>query len=174
MTAVIDKAAFDRIKSYIDYARNAKDAEIICGGGCNDEVGFFVEPTVILTNNPNFKTMKEEIFGPVVTFYLYDDEDYEQTLELCANNSEYGLAGALFARDRLAISLGEKVLKYACGNLYINHKSTGAFHGQQPFGGVRASGTNDKAGSVINMLKWVSPLTTKEAFNYEDNYRFYE
>lgn len=174
MTAVIDQTAFNSIEEHINYAKVSDEAEVICGGGCDDSIGFFIQPTVILTTNPKFRTMLEEIFGPVVTIYLYDDSAYEETLELCANSCRYSLTGSLFGKDRLALNVGERTLKYGCGNLYINSKSTGALVGQQPFGGGRASGTNDKAGTIINMLKWVSPLTTKETFNSERNYSFFE
>lgn len=162
MCAVIDRNAFNTIKGYIDYAKQSKDAEIIVGGGCDDSVGYFIEPTVIVTTNPHFKTIEEEIFGPVLTLYIYPDEQYEEALELCNTTSPYGLTGAIWANDRYALSVGRKLLRNASGNFYINDKPTGAVVGQQPFGGARASGTNDKAGDVVNLLRWISPRTIKE------------
>jgi len=172
MGAVIDQAAFNRIKSYLDYARCSDEAEIICGGNCDDSHGFFVEPTIILTTNPKFKTMEEEIFGPVLTVYIYKDSDLEQTLKLCNETSKYGLTGSIFAGDRGAIVKMEKYLRHAAGNFYINNKTTGAVVGQQPFGGGRASGTNDKAGSMVNLLKWTSIRTISETFVPPCNYRY--
>jgi 1-pyrroline-5-carboxylate dehydrogenase len=162
--AVIDKAAFDSIAGYIDYARNNEGGEILIGGNCDDSVGYFVEPTVILATDPHFKTMVEEIFGPVLTIYVYDDEKYTETLELCNKSSIYALTGAIFGRDRLAVSTAVTMLEHAAGNFYINDKPTGAVVGQQPFGGGRASGTNDKAGSQANLMRWVSTRTIKETF----------
>ncbi|HNZ37637.1 MAG TPA: L-glutamate gamma-semialdehyde dehydrogenase, partial [Candidatus Marinimicrobia bacterium] len=164
INAVIDKAAFDNILSYINYAKNSRDAEIIAGGKGDATNGYFVEPTVIITTDPHFKTLEEEIFGPVMTVFVYDDNKYEETLNLCNMTSPYALTGAIFARDRQAIQLADKFLLHAAGNFYINDKPTGAVVGQQPFGGGRASGTNDKAGSMINLLRWVSPRATKELF----------
>lgn len=162
--AVIDRSAFDTISSYIDYARNEKGAEIIAGGGCDDSVGYFIEPTVIVASDPMFRTMVEEIFGPVLTIYIYDDDQYEETLQLCDRSSAYGLTGAIFGNDRTAVSLALTKLEQAAGNFYINDKPTGAVVGQQPFGGGRASGTNDKAGSQANLLRWISTRTIKETF----------
>ena len=170
--AVIDKGAFDSIKSYIDYAKESKDAEIITGGNCDDSKGYFIEPTTIVTTDPHFKTMEEEIFGPVLTIYVYDDEKYEETLDICDNTSPYALTGAIFGRDKYAVKLAERKLVNAAGNFYINDKPTGAVVGQQPFGGARASGTNDKAGSYLNMIRWVSPRTIKENFIPPKNYRY--
>ena len=170
--AVIDQAAFNRIKSYLDYARCSDEAEIICGGNCDDSHGFFVEPTIILTTNPKFKTMEEEIFGPVLTVYIYKDSDLEQTLKLCNETSKYGLTGSIFAGDRNVIIKMEKYLRHAAGNFYINNKTTGAVVGQQPFDGGRASGTNDKAGSMVNLLKWTSIRTISETFVPPCNYRY--
>jgi len=164
INAVIDKSAFNSITSYIDFAKNAKDAEIIAGGSYDDSVGYFIEPTVIVTTNPHFKTMEEEIFGPVLTIYVYEDSKLEETLELCDNTSPYALTGCVFAKDRNIINHITQKLQNAAGNFYINDKPTGAVVGQQPFGGSRASGTNDKAGSMINLLRWVSPRTLKEVF----------
>nr|WP_244155935.1 L-glutamate gamma-semialdehyde dehydrogenase [Desulfofustis glycolicus] len=162
--AVIDKNAFDTIKDFIDSARKSNDSEIIIGGGCDDSVGYFIEPTVILTENPVYRTMVEEIFGPVLTIYVYDDEEFEKTLELCDSSSAYGLTGAIFATDRAAVSTALAKLEHSAGNFYINDKPTGAVVGQQPFGGGRASGTNDKAGFYTNLMRWVSPRTVKESF----------
>ncbi|HPC35426.1 MAG TPA: L-glutamate gamma-semialdehyde dehydrogenase [Candidatus Marinimicrobia bacterium] len=172
MNAVIDKAAFDNILSYINYAKNSRDAEIIAGGKGDASKGYFIEPTVILTNDPHFKTLEEEIFGPVLTVFVYDDNKYEEALNLCNTTSPYALTGAIFARDRQAIILADKILLHAAGNFYINDKPTGAVVGQQPFGGGRASGTNDKAGSIINLLRWVSPRATKELFVPPKDYRY--
>lgn len=170
--AVIDQAAFDSIREFIDYAAAADDAEIIIGGGCDDRVGYFVEPTVIVTSNPNFRTMEEEIFGPVITIYAYPDEQFAETLELCDQTSPYALTGAVFATERSAVSLALSKLENAAGNFYINDKPTGAVVGQQPFGGARASGTNDKAGSMLNLLRWTSPRTIKETFDAPENFEY--
>jgi len=172
MNAVIDKAAFDNISNYINYAKNSSEAQIIAGGKCDATQGYFIEPTVILTTDPHFKTIEEEIFGPVLTIFVYDDNNYEKTLNLCNTTSPYALTGAIFARDRQAVILADQVLLHAAGNFYINDKPTGAVVGQQPFGGGRASGTNDKAGSMINLLRWVSPRATKELFVPPKDYRY--
>jgi len=164
MGAVIDKAAFKNIKGYIDFAKQAKDAEIIAGGGCDDSKGYFIEPTIIVATDPKFKTMQEEIFGPVITLYVYPAKKYEETLHLCDETSPYALTGAIFARDREAVLMAGRILRNAAGNFYINDRPTGAVVGQQPFGGARASGTNDKAGSAINLMRWVSPRSIKENF----------
>lgn len=170
--AVIDKAAFRSIAGYIDYARGNQGGEILIGGKCDDSVGYFIEPTVILATDPLFKTMVEEIFGPVLTIYVYEDEKYEETLELCNTSSQYGLTGAIFGRDRSAVSLALSRLEHAAGNFYINDKPTGAVVGQQPFGGGRASGTNDKAGSQANLMRWVSTRTIKETFVPAGDFRY--
>jgi len=170
--AVIDRAAFESIRSYIDFAKKSEDAEIIVGGTSDDSVGFFIDPTVIVTSNPHFKTIEEEIFGPVMTIFVYDDDTFEETLQLCDETSPYALTGAIFAKDRQAVSLASQRLLHSAGNFYINDKPTGAVVGQQPFGGSRASGTNDKAGSMINLLRWVSPRTTKETFVPPKEYRY--
>ena len=162
--AVIDRAAFDSIKAYLDYTNENDGAEILIGGGCDDSTGYFIEPTVILAEDPKFRTMVEEIFGPVLSVYVYDDADYAATLELCDQSSMYALTGAIFANDRGATSLALAKLEHAAGNFYINDKPTGAVVGQQPFGGGRASGTNDKAGSAANLMRWVSTRTIKETF----------
>jgi len=164
VNAVIDRTAFDSIRSYIDYAKENPGAEVIIGGKCDASVGYFVEPTVILAEKSDFKTMVEEIFGPVLTVYVYEDEQFEQTLELCDESSMYALTGSIFARDRRAVSTALTKLEHSAGNFYINDKPTGAVVGQQPFGGGRASGTNDKAGFYTNLLRWVSPRTIKETF----------
>ncbi len=162
--AVIDKSAFDTISSYIDYAKENEGGDIIIGGGYDDSVGYFIEPIVILATDPHFKTMVEEIFGPVLTIYVYEDELFEETLELCDSSSMYALTGAVFGRDRGSVSFAMARLEHAAGNFYINDKPTGAVVGQQPFGGGRASGTNDKAGSPGNLMRWVSCRTVKETF----------
>ncbi len=162
MGAVISRKAFDKISGYIDYAKEADDAEIIAGGGYDDSEGFFIEPTVILTENPKFKTMKEEIFGPVLTVFVYEDADFEKTLKLCDETSPYALTGAIFAKDRYAVKQMSDALRQTAGNFYINEKPTGAIVNQQPFGGSRKSGTNDKAGSVANMFRWLSMRSIKE------------
>ena len=164
INAVISEKAFDSISSYIDYAKSADDAEIIAGGNYNKTVGYFIEPTIIVTTNPKFKTMVEEVFGPVMTIYVYDPKKWEETLELVDNTSEYALTGAILSVDRYAIEYATKALENAAGNFYINDKPSGAVVGQQPFGGARGSGTNDKAGSILNLLRWVSPRTIKETF----------
>ena len=171
VNAVIDKAAFDKIKAFIEFARSAPDAEILTGGGCDDSVGYFIEPTVIVTDNPHFKTMEEEIFGPVVTLYVYEG-DFAEVLRLCDRTSPFGLTGSVFARDRQAIRLASNVLTHAAGNFYINDKPTGSVVGQQPFGGARASGTNDKAGSIFNLMRWSSPRAVKETFAPPRDYRY--
>lgn len=162
MTAVIDRGAFDTIKEYIDYAHASPEAEILTGGGCDDSKGYFIEPTTIVTTNPKFKTMEEEIFGPVVTIFVYADEQFDETVSLCDTTSPYALTGAIFAQDRHAIVQMSNALRNAAGNFYINDKPTGAVVGQQPFGGGRASGTNDKAGSAMNMLRWMTVRAMKE------------
>lgn len=172
VNAVIDKPAFDKIKNYIDGVKKSSDAKITYGGKCDDTVGYFIEPTVIETQNPRYKTMVEEIFGPVVTICTYDDKKIDETLQILDNASPYALTGAVFARDRQAIVKITKALTNAAGNFYINDKPTGAVVGQQPFGGARASGTNDKAGSKLNLLRWVSPRTIKENFVPPTDYKY--
>ena len=172
INAVISEKAFDSISSYIDYAKSSDDAEIIAGGNYNKTVGYFIEPTIIVTTNPKFKTMVEEVFGPVMTIYVYDPKKWEETLELVDNTSEYALTGAILSVDRYAIEYATKALENAAGNFYINDKPTGAVVGQQPFGGARGSGTNDKAGSILNLLRWVSPRTIKETFVPATNYKY--
>ncbi len=172
INAVIDERAFDKISGYIDYIRKQKDAKIVAGGGYDKSKGYFIEPTVVVTTNANFRTMCEEIFGPVITIYVYDENKYEKTLELLDKTSVYSLTGAIFSCDRYAIELASKKLENAAGNFYINDKPTGAVVGQQPFGGARASGTNDKAGSYLNLLRWVSARTIKETFVPPVDYRY--
>ena len=172
INAVIDEKAFDKISAYIDYAAAAKDAEIIAGGGYNKSEGYFIEPTVVVTTNPKFKTMVEEIFGPVLTIYVYEDADWDQMLQLVDSTSEYALTGAIFSQDRYAVEQATQVLEQAAGNFYINDKPTGAVVGQQPFGGARGSGTNDKAGSYLNLLRWVNARTIKETFVPPTDFRY--
>ncbi|MCJ7440681.1 MAG: L-glutamate gamma-semialdehyde dehydrogenase, partial [Thermoanaerobaculaceae bacterium] len=162
MGAIIDKNAFGVIKSYIEYAKRSSEAEIIAGGECDDKVGYFIQPTVVLTTNPKFKLMREEIFGPVLTVFVYPDREVDKALELCDTGSPYALTGSVFATDRHAILKVAERLQGAAGNFYINDKPTGAVVGQQPFGGARASGTNDKAGSMWNLIRWASPRAIKE------------
>ena len=164
VNAVIDEAAFDTIVSYIEYAKKSNEAKFIYGGDYDKSKGFFISPTAIVTTNPHFATMEKEIFGPVMTIYVYQDDKYLETLRICDKTSPYALTGAIFGRDRLAVELAEMVLRHAAGNFYINDKPTGAVVGQQPLGGSRASGTNDKAGSYLNLIRWTSPRTIKENF----------
>ena len=171
MGAVIDQAAFDSISGYIQKAKEADQADILVGGDCDDSKGFFIQPTIIQTTDPHFVTMEEEIFGPVVTLYVYKDEEFDQTLDLCESTSAYALTGAIFARDRYAVQKIQDRLAYSAGNLYLNDKTTGAFVGLQPFGGSRASGTNEKVGSKQNISRWMSPRTIKENFSCDRNYR---
>ena len=172
INAVIDEKSFDKLSKYIDSAKADSSVKIIAGGNYDKSVGYFIEPTVILTENPKYVTMCEELFGPVVTIYVYEENKYEETLQLVDSTSEYALTGALVSKDRYALEYGMKVLRNAAGNFYINDKPTGAVVGQQPFGGARGSGTNDKAGSMINLLRWVSPRTIKETFVTPTDYRY--
>ena len=172
MGAVIDKATFDKLQGYIDRAKSDSAADVICGGVCDDSTGYFISPTIIQAHDPHYATMETELFGPILTIYVYKDSDYEHTLELCDRTSPYALTGAIFGRDRAAINQASDTLRHAAGNFYINDKPTGAVVGQQPFGGSRASGTNDKAGSSLNLLRWVSTRTTKETFAPVRNYRY--
>jgi 1-pyrroline-5-carboxylate dehydrogenase len=172
MGAVIDSGSFRTQKEAIDEARADSDSEVLVGGGYDDSQGYFVQPTVIETRDPNFRLLRDELFGPVVTAYVYPEREYEQTLELVDSTAPYGLTGAVFARERGAIELAEDKLQYAAGNFYVNDKPTGAVVGQQPFGGARASGTNDKAGSMWNLIRWVSPRTIKETFVPPSDYRY--
>ncbi len=172
MGAVIDRAAYTTITNYIEHARESGEAEILVGGDADDSEGFYIRPTVILAHTPDFRTMCEEIFGPVVTVYVYDDTQWEQTLELLDSTSPYALTGAVFADDRAAVLQARRALRYAAGNFYVNDKPTGAVVGQQPFGGGRASGTNDKAGSMLNLVRWVSARTIKEVSVPPRDYRY--
>jgi 1-pyrroline-5-carboxylate dehydrogenase len=172
MGAVIDKAAYDSIVEYVDYAKNSSEAEILVGGGYDDSKGYFIEPTVVVTTNPKFKLMEEEIFGPVLTLFVYPDSEYAQFLEMCDSTSPYALTGSIFALDRKAIVEASRALRHSAGNFYINDKPTGAVVGQQPFGGARGSGTNDKAGSYLNLLRWASARTIKENLNPPKDFRY--
>ena len=172
ITAVIHEGAFDKLAGYIDGAKKDKDAKIIAGGNYDKSRGYFIEPTVILTTNPHYVTMETELFGPVVTVYIYKDKDWSSTLQLVDQTSEYALTGAVMALDRYAIAEATRVLQNCAGNFYINDKPTGAVVGQQPFGGARASGTNDKAGSAQNLMRWVSPRLIKETFVSPVDYRY--
>jgi 1-pyrroline-5-carboxylate dehydrogenase len=172
INAVIDEKSFDKIATYIANAKNDPRVTVIAGGECDKSKGYFVQPTVLLTTDPMYTTMCEEIFGPVLTIYVYPSDEYEQTLALVDSTSPYALTGSIFAQDRYAIELASKKLVNAAGNFYINDKPTGAVVGQQPFGGARASGTNDKAGSALNLLRWVSPRTIKETFVPPVDYRY--
>lgn len=172
VNAVISEIAFNKISGYIDYAKSQPDAKIVAGGNYDKSKGYFIEPTVIVTTNPKFKTMCEEIFGPVMTIYVYDENKFEETLDLVNTTSEYALTGAIYSQDRYAVNLASKKLENAAGNFYINDKPTGAVVGQQPFGGARASGTNDKAGSYLNLIRWISARTIKETFVSPTDYRY--
>ena len=172
MNAVIDRNAFDTITEYIEFARNAPDMDILCGGTYSDKEGYFIQPTVVQTRDPRTRLMNEEIFGPVLTVYVYPAGKFEETMELCNTTSPYALTGAIFAQDRFAIDQAIKALRNAAGNFYINDKPTGAVVGQQPFGGSRASGTNDKAGTWLNLERWVSPRSIKETYLPPSNYRY--
>lgn len=172
VNAVIDEKSFDKITGYIDRAKQAPHVEIIAGGKYDKSVGYFIQPTVLVVQDPMYPTMQEEIFGPVLTIYVYHEDHFDTTLELVDQTSPYALTGAIFSQDRYAIELASQKLKNAAGNFYINDKPTGAVVGQQPFGGARASGTNDKAGSMINLLRWVSPRTIKETFVSPTDYRY--
>ena len=172
MNAVIDKNAYNSIIEFIDYASDSKDAEIITGGQYNDEKGYFIEPTTILTTNSKFKTMCEEIFGPVLTIFLYDPENWNETLDLVNTTSEYALTGCVMGEEKKALNEAKDLLIHAAGNFYINDKPTGAVVGQQPFGGSRASGTNDKAGSMFNLVRWVSMRTVKKTLDPPKDFRY--
>jgi len=172
VNAVIDERSFKKISGYLDFARSASDAKVLAGGHAHGETGWFIEPTVIETTQPKFKTMVEEIFGPVLTVYVYDDAKLDETLTLCDETSPYALTGAVFAQDRNAVAKMASRLRHAAGNFYVNDKPTGAVVGQQPFGGARASGTNDKAGSALNLSRWLSPRSIKETFVPPKDYRY--
>ena len=172
VTSVIHEASFDKIVNYIENAKKDPSCKIIAGGNADKSVGYFVEPTVILTDDPKYITMREEIFGPVITIYLFDDDKFEEALSLVDQTSEYALTGAILAKDRNVIERATKILKHSAGNFYVNDKPTGAVVGRQPFGGARGSGTNDKAGSMLNLLRWVSPRLIKETFVTPKDYRY--
>jgi 1-pyrroline-5-carboxylate dehydrogenase len=172
VNAVIDERAFDKIAGYIDFCKGQSDAEIIAGGTYDKSTGYFINPTVVVTTNPTFRTMVEEIFGPVLTIFVYEDSQFEETLTLVDGTSEYALTGSIMAKDRYAIDRATKALENAAGNFYINDKPTGAVVGQQPFGGARGSGTNDKAGAAMNLLRWISARTIKETFVTPTDYRY--
>ncbi len=172
INAVIDEKAFDKITNYIERAKKSKDAEVVIGGDYDKSKGYFIYPTVIVAKKSDYETLSEELFGPVLTIYVYDDKKWKETLELVDKTSIYALTGAVIAQDRYAIDEATHALRNAAGNFYINDKCTGAVVGQQPFGGARGSGTNDKAGSMINLLRWVSPRTIKETFNPDTDYRY--
>jgi 1-pyrroline-5-carboxylate dehydrogenase len=172
INAVITEASFDKLARYIDAAKQDESVEIVAGGNHDKSKGYFIEPTIIVTKNPQYVTMCDELFGPVLTIYVYDSQDFEKTLDLVDGTSPYALTGAIFSQDRYAIDLASKRLVHAAGNFYINDKPTGAVVGQQPFGGARASGTNDKAGSILNLLRWVSPRAIKETFVPPVDYRY--
>lgn len=172
VNAVIDEKSYDNCMNYIEHAKQSPDAEIVCGGTGSKEVGYFVNPTVILAKDPHYKSMQEEIFGPIITIYVYEDNKFEEALNLCNTTSPYALTGAIFSTCRKALHQAYDVLQYAAGNIYFNDKPTGAVVGQQPFGGARASGTNDKAGSYLNLLRWVSPQAIKETFQPAEDYSY--
>jgi 1-pyrroline-5-carboxylate dehydrogenase len=172
VAAVIDEPSFDRIMGYIDHAKTSSEAEIVAGGNGDKSEGYFIEPTVVKTTDPHFRLMTHEIFGPVLTVFVYDDLKLDETLELCDSTSPYALTGAIFARDRGVIERMARALRHAAGNFYINDKPTGAVVGQQPFGGARASGTNDKAGSMLNLVRWVSQRAIKETFAPPADFRY--
>ena len=169
---VIHKGAFDRLASTIEQVKIDSEAEIVAGGGYDDSKGYFVEPTVVITSDPQYSTMKKELFGPLVTIYIYPDSEWSKTLSLVDKTSEYALTGAVFSQDRYALEEALTALENAAGNFYINDKPSGAVVGQQPFGGARGSGTNDKAGSAANLMRWVSPRLIKETFVPASDYRY--
>ncbi|MEO6190458.1 MAG: aldehyde dehydrogenase family protein, partial [Saprospiraceae bacterium] len=172
INAVIDEKSFDKLAAAIEQTKSAQDAKIIIGGKYDKSIGYFIEPTVILCDNPQYFSMKEELFGPILSIYVFDDADYDHILDLVDTTSDYALTGAIFAHDRETINRASLKLKHAAGNFYINDKPTGAVVDQQPFGGARASGTNDKAGSVLNLIRWVSARTVKENFDPPMDYRY--
>jgi 1-pyrroline-5-carboxylate dehydrogenase len=172
VNAVIDERAFDKIAGFIDYVKTQADAEIITGGKYDKSKGYFIEPTTVVTSNPKFRTMCEEIFGPVLTIFVYDENKFEETLDILDQTSDYALTGSIISNDRYAIQVATKKLENAAGNFYINDKPTGAVVGQQPFGGARGSGTNDKAGAMMNLLRWTSARTIKETFVPPTDYRY--
>ena len=172
ITAVIHEGSFDKLAKYLDQAKADSNADIIVGGGYDKSKGYFIEPTVIVTNDPKYTTMCDELFGPVITIYVFEDGQYSETLKIIDSTSDYALTGAVIAKDRYAVVEATKALENSAGNFYINDKPTGAVVGQQPFGGARGSGTNDKAGSALNLLRWVSPRMIKETFVTPTDYRY--
>jgi 1-pyrroline-5-carboxylate dehydrogenase len=172
ITAVIHEGSFDKLASFIDQAKTDNNVEIIVGGNYDKSKGYFIEPTVIVTTDPKYTTMEIELFGPVLTLYLYEDDQWSETLKLVDQTSDYALTGAVFSQDRYAIEEATIALQNAAGNFYVNDKPTGAVVGMQPFGGARSSGTNDKAGSALNLLRWASPRTIKETFVTPEDYRY--
>jgi len=172
INSVIDETAFDNIMTYINKAKDSDEAELIAGGNGDKSTGYYIEPTIIVTRNPHFITMEEEVFGPVMTIFIYDDDKFDETLKLCDETSPFGLTGSIFSNDKYAMIRACRALRYAAGNFYINDKPTGAMVGQQPFGGARASGTNDKAGSYLNLIRWVSPRTIKETLIPPTDFRY--
>jgi 1-pyrroline-5-carboxylate dehydrogenase len=172
VTAVIHQGAFNRLKEAIEQAKASNEVSILHGGNCDDIEGYFVEPTVLVTTNPHYNTMSRELFGPIVTVYIYEDKSFEDTLKIVDQTSDYALTGAIFSKDRYAVELALEALENSAGNFYINDKPTGAVVGQQPFGGARASGTNDKAGSKLNLLRWVSARLIKEPLLTPKDYRY--
>ena len=172
MTAVIHKGSFDRLAAAIDQAKMDSDVEVLVGGTYDDTKGYFIDPTVLVTTNPKYDTMERELFGPIVTVYIYEDDQWEETLKLVDATSDYALTGAVMAKDRIVIENARLALENSAGNFYINDKPSGAVVGQQPFGGARGSGTNDKAGSRQNLLRWVSPQLVKETLNPATDYRY--
>jgi 1-pyrroline-5-carboxylate dehydrogenase len=172
VNAVIDEKSFDKLEGYLHQVKEDADASILVGGNCDKSKGYFIEPTVIEATDPKYITMCEELFGPVLTIYVYDENQFEETLNLVNTTSPYALTGAVIAQDRYAVDLATKALVNSAGNFYINDKPTGAVVGQQPFGGARGSGTNDKAGSILNLYRWLSARTIKESFTPATNYRY--
>tara|TARA_B100002051_G_C16529260_1_gene531820 strand:- start:199 stop:768 length:570 start_codon:yes stop_codon:yes gene_type:complete len=172
MTAVIDQRAFDKISGYIERAKSSDSCEVIVGGGCDDSVGWFIEPTIIVTTDPNYESMVEEIFGPVLTVYVYEDHDFVNVLGVCDKASPYALTGSIFATNDADIQTAFNALRFTAGNFYINDKPTGAVVAQQPFGGARASGTNDKAGGPLNLLRWISPRSVKHTLDIPQDWGY--
>ena len=172
VTAVIHRGAYERLVNAIEQVRKDSDAELIAGGTYDDSVGYFIQPTVVRTTNPHYTTMTKELFGPLVTLYIYPDKEWAETLQLVDSTSEYALTGAVYSQDRYALEEALYALENSAGNFYINDKPTGAVVGQQPFGGTRGSGTNDKAGSAANLMRWISPRLIKETFVPAQDYRY--
>jgi 1-pyrroline-5-carboxylate dehydrogenase len=172
INAVIDEKSFDKIRSYIENAEKDKDAEIWVGGHCDKANGYFIQPTVIEAKNPDYITLCEEIFGPVLTVYIYPEDEFESIMDVVNNTSPYALTGSIIAQERSAVEAATNKLRYAAGNFYVNDKPTGAVVGQQPFGGARGSGTNDKAGSILNLYRWLSARTIKETFHPPAEYGY--